>query len=525
MPDADVIIIGSGPAGVHAAETLVHGGASVLMLDGGNRPSDASNPLTDFVGLRTDRVDQWRWFLGDDLSGIPTSGLTGGLGGGQVSGNRGYVVRDADHELPLRLRNAQVIQSLAAGGLGAAWGATCAYLTADELDTMGLPSDAMESAYDEVTQSIGISGPQIRPEIDPPLALDHHAVAVMGRYGKRKAWFDRQRFRVVQPHAAVLTRDRSDRKATDYADLDYFADEGRSVYRPQYALESLLSSPLFRYEAGVVTTFEETSDEVRVMTHPIGRSSDERSFLARHVLLAAGAVGTARILLRSLGMTGVRVPFVGKHHVFSACIDLNTFGHAGSRKRTSLCQLLVLDDELRHGLNAGIAQLYSYRSLQLFRLLSSVPMATPYALRALSIVSPALVIADIRFPAFPSHLSTLALDIDDRVTIEAGVSDDEKALRMRSWKRLRKAFRRLGIPALKNLWLPEASSSHYAGTVPSSDDPSLPLSCDIDGRVHQCSRVSVADASMFRCLPAKPHTLTIMANARRVASTLLKNLR
>jgi choline dehydrogenase-like flavoprotein len=72
--------------------------------------------------------------------------------------------------------------------------------------------------------------------------------------------------------------------------------------------------------------------------------------------------------------------------------------------------------------------------------------------------------------------------------------------------------------------LPEASSSHYAGTVPQSDDDRIPLTTDARGKVRRMQRTWVADAAVFPCLPAKPHTLTIMANARRIALEALRTL-
>ena len=518
MQDADVIVIGSGPAGAHAALAAIESGATVLMVDGGRRPQPLPDPETDFVGLRTERPDQWKWLLGQDLSGIPVDGLTGGLGGGQVSGNRSYVVQDADRELPLALENAQVVQSLALGGLGASWGATSAYLTSDELKLIGLPANEMETAYDEVTGIVGISGSGERKGVQPPLDLDHHAESVLQMYNRRKSWFDRTGLAVIRPHAAILTKDLGNRKANTYGDTDYAADQGRSVYRPQYTIDELLQHPRFSLVCGTVLTCMETADGVTVS---VRTTAGEQQVRGKKLILCAGTVGTARILLRSLRLTGQKIPFLGKHHVFSACIDWKTFGNAGPRKRTSLCQLVMLDTQKRNGLDAGIAQLYSYRALQLFRLLGSVPSSTPEALRVLSVLSPALVIADIRFPAFRNN-SDLMLLPDGKIGISCAVSTEERALRMQSWKRLRLGLRAVGLLPVKNMWLPEASSSHYAGTVPVDTDPSLPLSCDENGRVRQCSRVWVADPSMFRCFPAKPHTLTIMANARRIAQNVVK---
>jgi hypothetical protein len=57
-----------------------------MMIDGGNDAATAlaEAPDRNFVDVRKSDANQHRWFLGDDLSGIPVSGLTGGLGGGQV---------------------------------------------------------------------------------------------------------------------------------------------------------------------------------------------------------------------------------------------------------------------------------------------------------------------------------------------------------------------------------------------------------------------------------------------------------
>ena len=519
MPDCDVIVIGSGPAGASAAQALVETGATVIMLDGGrDMQAGLQPPDKNFADVRRTDSDQHRWFLGDDLSGIPVEGLTGGLGGGQVSGNRGYVVQDADRLLPLELKNCQVIQSLAKGGLGAAWGAACAVLDAQELQAMNLNATLMQQHYDAVIASIGVSGERVRPGIQPALKPDHHAERALQNHKKKKAWFDATGIGVGQPLSAVLTQDLGDRKATTYADMDYWADPGRSVWRPQYAIEELRKRPNFDYRGGVVVDrIEEGATEALVYAHGTSRVAGLETFSAKRVIVAAGAVNSARILLRSKQMYDVRLPFVGKPHAFSACVDLGSIGKTGPDERISLCQLLVTDRERRGGFESGCAQLYSYRSLLLFRLVSSVPLAMPEAMNILAALSPSLVIADVRFPAFITLDNTLRLKRNGAIEICMKVREQEQELRDKSWKRLRKALGKLGMPAVKNMRLPEASSSHYAGTVPYSGDDRLHLSTDMTGRVRQMQRTWVADASVFPSLPAKPHTLTMMANARRIA--------
>jgi choline dehydrogenase-like flavoprotein len=66
------------------------------------------------------------------------------------------------------------------------------------------------------------------------------------------------------------------------------------------------------------------------------------------------------------------------------------------------------------------------------------------------------------------------------------------------------------------------SSFHYAGTLPMREaGDSAGFSTDRFGRLNRCKHVYVVDASSFPLLPAKNLSLTIMANAMRIASKLV----
>lgn len=521
MLDCDVIIIGSGPAGVHAAWPLVQAGKKVTMIDGGKKATQIleNAPDKNFEDIRRKDPKQWKWFLGENLSGIPLSGLSGGLGGGQISGNRSYVTEDADNHLPIKLENAFVIQSLAEGGLGAAWGATSAILSDSELKAMGLPVDDMHRHYDSIRQRIGVSD---------HWKGDLHASLMLRHYEQKRSWFEREKIRVMQPMTAVLTEDKGLRKATNYSDMDYWADPRKSVYRPQYTLDELKLHNNFTYiGASVVETIFEDAEgvSVRFRSLPDGTRSSRRG---RVVILCAGAVNSARILLRSLNLYDTPTSFIGKPHVLTACLHPKTFGKPGPKERLSLCQIVVTDEMQRDGCTAGAAQLYSYRSMQLFRLLSSVPLPAPLALQFLAMLSPSLVIADIRFPALPYAANRLSLQrknsTEDCVCVSMHKDPADLRLRHKSLKRLKKGLRTLGLLPIKTLNLEEASTSHYAGTIPFSEEPKGPISTDCNGKVHGMQHVFVADASVFRCLPPTPHTLTIMANANRIGEGVLQKL-
>lgn len=518
MQDCDVIIIGTGPAGVHAAWPLAEKCKRITIIDGGMM---APRILTDasrgnFEDIRRSDIDQWKLFLGEDFSGIPLSGLRGGLGGGQTSGNRAYVLRDTEKHLPLKT-DAQILQSLAQGGLGAAWGAAGAFLMPCELAAMGLPAAEMERHYDIIAQRIGISGPPTRTTLQPALRLDHHARAIVERYNQKRARFRKMGMVVEQPPSAVLTRDRGERKKTTYADMDYWVDAGKSVYRPQYTLEELRKFANVEYESGfVVESFIEKKNGISVLARSMHDGS-LKIFSCKKLILCAGAVNSARILLASNTQKDVVLPFIGKPHVFIPCLRLRSIGQAGDRERVSLCQLVIVEEKLNDGVSSSCAQLYSYRSMMLFRLLSAMPLPIPLALRVLRILSPSLVIADVRFPGKNNNGSLKLSGSTVHITIN---DTHAAAVHTESVKAMQSALRHLGLWAYKAMPLPPGSTSHYGGSIPRGEPGEYPFTVDEDCRLHGSENVFIADASVFRILPAKPHTFTIMANANRVGSLI-----
>ena len=494
-------------------------GKTVTIVDGGyGPPGILERAVGNFEDVRVRDADQWKLFLGKDLSGIPVEGIEGGHGGGMTSGNRSYVTRGAAERLPLETTDAFVVQSLAAGGLGAAWGGACAFFDDRTLDAMGVPARSLDGPLDNVVRSIGVSGPGGRPGVQPALPPDHHAARALAKYATAAERFRALDVTVSQPHNAVLSTPLGNRAANALNDMDYYSDAGRSVYRPQWTLEELIARGC-RYEAGwVVSTFEETDGGVRV--HARSLATGEAAVMESSTLvLAAGAIGSARIAAASAGITGVPLPFVAKPHGYVACVDAASLGRPGPKERLSLCQLVVTDaTPTNDGLASGAAQLYSYRSLLLFRLLAAVPLPTPQAMRLLASFTPALVLADVRFPGHRSDGHALVLRPDGTLAVRG--NPREWSSHAGSLARLKKGLRLAGLFPVRTMRAPPGSSSHYAGTIPVSDDPKDPLRCDADGLLQGHERVFVADASMFRCLSPLPHTLTLMANAYRVGSTI-----
>jgi len=526
MPESDVIIIGSGIAGLHAAYPLVEGGVRVTMLDVG---LDESHTLEEGVPLsfeehRRSDAGQDKIFLGDDLSGIGASTGDAGHAGAMTSGRRRYIVRGADTHAPVRNDSSVITQSLASGGLSEAWGAVCGFFDDEELRSVGIPPEEMKTHYAAIIKRIGVSGTNAKHDLQSPAEIDDNSTRILRTFLSRKPFFDNMGFRVEQPALALLTRDKDGRRATAYRDMDFWDNIGRSIYRGHYTLETLRTYPNFTYVPDIfVKTVRQESAAVIVVTKNTATHQDIR-FRAKRLIMAAGAINTTRILLRSFDLFDTPVPLILKNNYLIPNLLLSRLGHRSDPHRHSLCQLIM--SGTRHGGNPvnAYVQLYSYKSLLLYKLLRYVPLPVPEALSVLSLITPAMVLADVRFPMSAGTFgqSILRKDVSgDHLEITHTETPAHKTAQDKKIKPIKRALRALGLLPLTSVRNPFGATSHYAGGVPYSESTvEHVLSVDRDGRLHQADRIYVADAASWASLPAKPPALTIMANANRIGTRL-----
>ena len=89
--------------------------------------------------------------------------------------------------------------------------------------------------------------------------------------------------------------------------------------------------------------------------------------------------------------------------------------------------------------------------------------------------------------------------------------------------RLIRSARMLDLyPVLPMLRLAAAGKSyHYGGSFPHATDGSTTFRSDRLGRVEPWQRIHLVDASVFPNVPATTFTLTVMANAHRIAAETL----
>jgi hypothetical protein len=531
----DFIVIGSGNTGAMAAQTLIEGGATVTMVDVGrtDRTYRMLIPDLDFLSMRTTDPEQHRYLLGNDFEGLPSSTVATAA---QLTPPRRHAVDLVDRYLAVDSNSFRPLESLAYGGLGNAWGAGCCVFSDSELVEAGLDPGGMRTAYQLVADRIGISGAQ--DDVTRFTSADLHGIQrapemdetcsrLYRRYGARRAKLHARGVFMGRPALALLTETMGDRVGYRYRDMDFYDDRDQSVYRPWITVDALKRDPRFRYVDGLLALrFDEREGHVIVQCLDV-RTGERVEHGARRLVLASGTLGTARIVLRSLGSARTVLPLLSNPYSYVPCIQPALLGTAQRPLRMSLAQLSIFHDPDGTNSDVAMGSIYSYRSLMLFRILPQAPIALADARILMRYLLPAITIVGMQHPERPGPGRRLSLEsapdspTTDRLKAEYVLSDDE-IKRVADRERIfTRALRSLGSWAIKRIEPGMGSSIHYAGTLPFASD-GRPMSISTDGRLAGATRVSVADGSGFRYLPAKGLTLSLMANAHLVARSALR---
>jgi choline dehydrogenase-like flavoprotein len=526
MASANVIIVGSGAAGVAAAYALRGKGALVLDVGRTAPPSSLDNPFYE-LKRNPGPVDLFHELIGADFESLHN--VFHPYVSPKLKAPGMKFIRDGAARLaPLQSDSFDAAVSLAAGGLANAWGA--GLYRATDRDLKGFPIGArdLDPFYDALTEKIGISGADddlgryfgAARGLLPELKIDGNGAALLRRYEKRRAAINRRGLYVGRPRLAVLTRAHDGRPAYGYEALEFFRTDNPAVYTPALTLKDMIVRREIAYEPGlIVERYSESADEVRVVARDVARGA-RREFTARRLVLAAGALNTAKIALRSNDDCDTRLPLLDNAVSYIPLIDPWRIGAALEKEFFAAAMLNAVYDGPDWP-EAIQMTLYGAAGTLRSDFIFDFPLAAHDAIAAAKYLTPALVIAQLFYPDAPAPANYLRL-------VRSGALELAYARKRLGAleARLLRLFRRMGYLGLGRLcrYLPPGSSFHYAGALPMRGAPRDRYETDRDGRLAGTRAVYVADAANFPALPSKNHSFTMMANAMRIANAIARTL-
>lgn len=532
----DHIIVGSGCTGAMAAQTLVEAGVNVCMLDVGMEDVSYKQliPKKDFLSIRKEEKEQYKYLVGEDLEGIPSGEVSTGA---QLTPPRKFMNALVEKFLKIDSKDFLPMESLALGGLGSGWGLGCCEFSKAELERCGLDENKMREAYKVVSERIGISGEKddasryTLGSLDNfmnAIEMDEGASLIRSKYEMKKQHLNEKGFFMGRPALALLTQDKGDRKKYQYRDMDFYSDADKSAYRPAFTIEELKKKSNFTYIANtLVLEFDEKQEHIEVACLDTV-TKQHTSYYCKKLVLAPGVLGTARIVLRSLGKGNNKLPLLCNPYTYVPCIQTKMLGNAGDGRKIGFAQLTMFLDEQKNNTDVAMASIYTYRSLMLFRIIREAPLNFNDATMLMRYLMPAFVIMGIHHPEESGDDKFIQLIKDgdsgtgDKLKAEYQLSDAEGLKVNSREKKFVKAMRSLGCYAIKRIHPGHGSSIHYAGTLPFNDN-GKEFTLTSSGRLNGTKNIFVADGSGFRYLPAKGLTFSLFANAHNVALNVLKD--
>lgn len=484
MSDAEFIVIGSGPAGVSAAWALSDAGRTVLMLDG----------ATDDFGDAARELG-------------PDNGLSPKL---RTPEARRILSRFAEANC-VTGENFLAAGSLARGGLSRIWGGFAAQFDADDMEGWPIGSSALAPSYAKITARIGISGSGDdamssvlggNDVLQPPLPLGAATALLLRRYQENPGGL-----RLGHARNALLSQKLEGRSACDLRGGCLWGCPVGAIYDARQDLKRLCARAGFRLADGaIVTALARNDGGWRVDL------KDGRAFHSRRVLLAAGTLASSRLVApllphipawRLLSNPTLATPLLVR--------GARTAAAAPSHALAQLAYAIPGSDLL--------GAVYETRNLPAAGFAGQMPLPRPMAEALFRFLSPALLVA---VTSFPGRFSRNCLSFDGRhLKVQGGFEPALDAAEQEARSKLAREWRALGAHVLpgSRRAMP-GTDAHFAGTLPMGGMGANGTS--VLGEISSYPGLHVVDGSVLPTLPAKHATLTIMANADRIATALAR---
>jgi choline dehydrogenase-like flavoprotein len=522
---APIVVIGSGPAGMAAARALCDGGHHVVVLDAGD--TIEAGGMDVFDALARTEPEQWppelarqaRGAFAVSVKDVPLKPAYGSL--------FPYALDDPD--LPIERERVETLPSLARGGLSNSWGASIMPYRARDIEDWPIPLRELEPHYEAVLRFVPNAGQHDELAELVPLYTD--APGPLRRTAQTEMLLSHLLRHAAALRTAGLTFGASrlavaatarDPHACRYCGLCLHGCPYGSIYNSAHTLAELVDSGRVEYRGGIyVDRLSENGETVRIDFHERGRPTATGQLRAARVFVACGTISSTRLMLDSMNCTEPGRSLQDSLYFVLPMLTARAAPVGVERQGNTLAQIFLELQDARISQRTVHLQLYGYNDIMLAALAARLPLEEHRLERLLAPAFGRLVVIQGYLHSAESPGLTLQCSADG-VRLRG---EDAGAARTRVRgivRRLLKNGRLLGmvpLPGLLQIGQP-GKGNHLGGSLPMRRAPGK-LESDTLGRVGGWRRVHVVDAAVFPSVPATTVTLSVMANAHRIAAAAL----
>lgn len=465
--------------------------------------------------LASQSPDHWEH---ETLRSLKTLATVGGAPRKHVYGSE-YPYRQPEGYRSLTGSGVDFSPSFAVGGLSNVWGAAMLpYLQAD-IDDWPINLKDISRYYPSIFEFVPLAA-----RIDDlaglfPLYTEHFQEHRSSRQAQRylaalerhKDAFEAQGITFGSSRLAVQVK-RDSGNGCVYCGMCMFGCPYDLIYSSRQTLAHLMRQPGFHYAGGVIVErLEERASGVTVRARLV--TGEAVSYEASRVFLGAGAVPTTQIIMGSLGLEQAMM-------LDSQYFLLPVLQAAGSGARReelhTLAQVFLDIRDPAISPRTVHLQLYTYNEiydLEFKRRFGPLKRLLPTGqiLDRMSVIQGFLHSDD--------SVKVRIVRRGDGLKLRRVKNDRPKQVVGKVARKLAKNSVRLGAaPVLPMLKVEQPGKSfHFGGSFPMSAD-AQPGQTDTLGRPVGLERVHLVDSSCFPSIPATTITLSVMANAYRIAT-------
>ena len=529
MPSA--LIIGSGPAAAGAALALSRRkDLQITVIDLGLQLEPDRRSLVDI--LSSSPPASWDAGMVETIAEQPVETTSGGLPQKRTYGSD-FPFRDIGQLSGISAdkgANSAVI-SAAYGGFSNVWGAQVMPFAASAFAAWPVRLDEMEGHYRQILDEIPFAAEdddlaRLFPLIGSPAPLP----PVSERTGRVLAAYARHRD-AVNKLGLTVGKARLAFRAGECVrcGLCMTGCPYSLIYSASHTMDRLRRSNRVTYHGGLLALeVGEERDRAVVTARELGSGQVQR-FEADRIYLACGGIGTTRVVLNSLQLFDHEVSMGESQQFALPFLSLRPVPDPRQEAQFTLNQFnltIGLDDV---GLDLSQLHFYTYNpafSDAMPRFLRA-RMAEPARRELLRRLSFALgYLPSWKAPALSVHVRRPSGEgLLPELHVASAKAPAERGAMLRAvMAKLLRASRRLDLyPVLPMLRLAAAGKSyHFGGSFPHAVDRPTSFQTDRMGRLDTWGRIHLVDASVFPTVPATTFTLTVMANAHRIASESLR---
>lgn len=520
--DADFIVVGSGPAGVSACYPLLEAGLNVLMLDSGSG-FNLTYSSTPFSERRLNEINQNEWMIGKNFYSLFNSEAVSPKM--RVPAYENVFANSKGQDF-FETQNFYAAKSSILGGLSNAWGCGVAILSNEEFINYPFQYSEIIESYQRVSKRIGISGGTLDDLSDyylldqlsqPPIDLGVMQKNILNSYSKNKSVINKFGLKIGRSRVAAISETASEsRSACNSCGNCLWGCSRGSLYNATFEMSYLKKFSNFRIrEKHEVNLLRSNNEYAEVSgTSPSGLFS----LKAKRVILAAGTLSSTQIILTSLKNKFNKIPLNTSPSAAFLLWLPRYFGR--SRADEFGLGQLSFTQKLLTNCEKGFGSLFSVSSIPVSEFTRAMPFSSRNALSFLGPFLSSCIAGNIFFSSIYSK-NWIERQSNDKLKIVGQHSEKLEIEGNLAKKTLRNSFLKMGailLPGSFRLGMPGADI-HYASTIPMSKSP-LGLQTDKFGCIEDLNRVNIVDGSVLPVLSEKSHTLTIMANADRIATHL-----